>query len=260
MASAVKWVEMLGLPGSGKTSLADSVTSSSGATGCGSIVDIREARYLAAREVLRFHWTDATIGLLSGKLRRSISLSRYKHSERPFEAYRAFVANNTVVAQIALKTVIDGKASRAEKGQIFNWLFQLFADHLLIEENLNSAAMVLVDEGFCHRVVTLFGYGEAPIDEGAIRRYINSIPLPTVVFRIETKLEICEERMAQRGYPERLRNLETTGKRRVLERCLKCIEITLNELKHLNIPVRSLNNNGDLSLAKKTILSELGKL
>ncbi len=58
--------------------------------------------------------------------------------------------------------------------------------------------LILADEGFCHRLLTLYGNLVIPCDQQEIQHYLNLIPHVNGIIFISTPVNICVERMQNR--------------------------------------------------------------
>jgi len=258
MAETVKWIELLGLPGAGKTSLSNGQINWPG-EGPARPLSLLEARYRASRKALGAGGLSTLAALLPGRMKRRICLGRYKNSNMPFDACHRFIARHTTLTRIIAQTVVDRQLSEGDREWVFSWFFRLFADYQLIEEALGAPEGVVIDEGFCNRVITLFGYGVGNVDQREIDAYIEAIPLPQIVCVIKADPKLCEERMAKRGYPQRLRNLSCEKRLAVLQHCSTCVEMAVNALTTRGVYLSIVDNTASHESAIKQFADSLCK-
>ncbi|MEX1124494.1 MAG: hypothetical protein WEE53_02400 [Acidimicrobiia bacterium] len=193
-------VEFLGPPGSGKTSLARELTRSlPGAT------DLEEA----VRSAVGAGGEDGMARVVARLSRSSSSRlwrASYARSTDRFSALARFLEANP----LALETVLAAQRTRVERdrGQdmVLGWVLNLMARYRLATEWAQRDWLVL-DEGFYQRGVALFSHGFVPEDLPLLTAYLTSIPQPDLVVAVDTPLEICEDRLNQRGWSERVVDL-----------------------------------------------------
>jgi hypothetical protein len=83
--------------------------------------------------------------------------------------------------------------------------------------------------GHCSR------FGRASATGASDTGYIEAIPLPRIVCKLGADPEHCEERMARRGYPQRLCGVSREERLAVLHRCSTCIEMAVAALKNRGV-------------------------
>lgn len=206
----MKVVEFLGPPGSGKTTLARGL-----ARTLPGALDLDGAVHSAvgargedgvARTAARLSRTS------SGRLWRA----SYARSTDRFSGLARFLGANPK----ALETALAGQRARAERdsGQdlVLGWLLNLMARYQLATE-WGRTEWLVVDEGFCQRGVALFSQGFVPLDRPLLNDYLEAIPQPEAVVVVETPLGVCEQRLEQRGWSERVRHLPIDERRKFLE-------------------------------------------
>jgi hypothetical protein len=130
----------------------------------------------------------------------------YARSTDRFSGLARFISDNPK----ALETTLASQRARVERdhGQelVLGWLLNLMSRYQLASERARHDWLVL-DEGFCQRGVALFSSGFTAPDEPLLATYLSSIPQPDVVIAVDTPLEVCEDRLNQRGWSERVVDL-----------------------------------------------------
>jgi hypothetical protein len=86
---------------------------------------------------------------------------------------------------------------------------------LAVEED--SGDWLVVDEGFAQRGVALFAHGYDTSERSGLAAYLASIPRAEAVVALDVPLDVCAHRLDQRGWSERVRDLDPPGRRRFLE-------------------------------------------
>jgi len=206
----VKVVELLGPPGSGKTTLARGL-----ARTLPGALDLDGAVHSAvgARGEDGMARTAARLSRSSsGRLWRA----SYARSTDRFSGLARFLGANPKT----LETALAGQRARAERdtGQdlVLGWLLNLMARYQLATE-WGRTEWLVVDEGFCQRGVALFSGSFVPLDRSPLNDYLDAIPRPEAVVVVETPLGVCEQRLEQRGWSERVRHLPIEERRKFLD-------------------------------------------
>lgn len=211
-------IEFIGLPGSGKTTLH------------------KEA-----------------IKLLNDR----VSISRKEILNLNKETYLAelneFIEMNREFVQLFLQKRDEHFTEKKEKDFLQEIFFFLFVHYNFCKK---KEEIILFDEGFCHRVISLFfSYEKRGIDREGISLYVDHIPLPDLVFFVKTDKEKSYQRMLKRkkGFPKRLKNLKDSERKDVLKNSETVISFTIHRLKEKSLPITTINNNGSLHLAKEKL-------
>ncbi|HVR80312.1 MAG TPA: hypothetical protein VMS99_18215 [Acidimicrobiia bacterium] len=202
-------VEFLGVPGSGKTTLAGEMARSVPGT-----VDLEEA----VRSSIEARGEDAvarTVARISRSSSSRIWRAAYARSTDRFSGLTRFLGAYPDV----MRTILEGQQARAgrDRGQdlVLGWLLNLMARYQLAVE-WARADWLAVDEGFCQRGVALFSHGFDPSDQPHLDSYLGSIPQPDAVVVVDTPPQIAEARLDSRGWSERVRDLPIEERRAFL--------------------------------------------
>jgi len=220
----VRVVEFLGPPGSGKTSLARELTRS-----LPGAIDLEEA----VRAAVKARGEDGMARTAAGLSRSSSSRlwrAVYARSTDRFSGLARFLEANPR----ALETVLASQRTRAERdrGQdlVLGWMLNLMARYQLAVE-WGQRDWLVLDEGFCQRGVALFAHGFAPEDLPLLTAYLTSIPQPDLVVTVNAPFEICEDRLNQRGWSERVLALPAAERNAFLADAVTVNEAISNHLQ-----------------------------
>jgi hypothetical protein len=147
----------------------------------------------------------------------------YARSPDRFEALTRFSSAHPSY----LETISATQRERAERdlGQplVLGWILNLAARYQLATESGGDRWLV-IDEGFAQRGVALFGAGSADADLPLLDRYVTSAPRANAIVVVRAPLDICEQRLEQRGWSERVRDLGPEQRRRFLETSTRVVE------------------------------------
>jgi adenylate kinase family enzyme len=206
----VKVVELLGAPGSGKTTLARELTRSlPGAVSLEKAVRLTLGAHgedKLARAVARVTRSEG------GRIWKAV----YGRSTDRFSALVRFLAANPG----ALATFLSAQQSRVGRDRrqdlVLGWTLNLMARYQLAVEG-GGGDWLVVDEGFAQRGVALFAHGYHASERSALDAYLASVPRAEAVVALDVPLEVCADRLDHRGWSERVRDLDPAGRRRFLE-------------------------------------------
>ena len=244
-------IEFLGLPGSGKTTLArELATSLEGAAG------LEEA----VRSAVAAHGHDAS-SRAAARVSRS-SKSRiwkgvYARSTDRFDALARFLSAQPRLMEVTLAA--QRERSDRDRGQdlVLGWLLNLMARYQIATE-ADQFDSLIIDEGFCQRAVALFGFGFAPADESRLGEYLAAMPPPAFVIAVETPLAVCEERLEKRGWSERVIGLSPDVRRGFLETSSAVVEAVSDRVEEFGARLIRVDGTASIPDTVASTVSLLG--
>ncbi len=83
-----------------------------------------------------------------------------------------FLAENTALTQLFIQKVIARQFPNDEKEFLIRNFFKLFACYHVLKNSVQRKEVFLFDEGFCHKAISLFGFGEGGLDEEGNYAYL----------------------------------------------------------------------------------------
>lgn len=100
-------------------------------------------------------------------------------------------------------------------------------------------ALHLFDEGFVCRANSLFAYTDGPLDEGAVRGYLRSAPLPAALIVLRAPPDVCVERLnaKPKGLAQRMRGLNEQERNAILQKMSRIADIAGAEMQTLKVLV-----------------------
>ena len=244
-------IEFLGIPGSGKTYLLKKTAACLREHGKHALL-LDEAVYQALKTNRRSRALTVCARILPYRLGRHF-LTRFPRTadDVAYLAFQRFLQAHPTLAEMVL--ACHYHQARIAKYLDFLslfWFFDLFSKYQLVaEEQRSENNLILYDEGFAQRAVTLFGYGDPPpssfhsLDE-AIARYIENIPPPRLIFVLTASAQSVESRMKARGYPIRMQSMLPQERERCLTQAAACIKIAVEQLRKYDVNVIEIDNNG----------------
>ena len=131
----------------------------------------------------------------------------------------------------------------------FGWIVELLWSYQLASSSdANARAHLVLDEGFCNRALTLFGYQFSENDLDGLRAYIDSIPAPDLVIVVGCDDEQAASRTTKRARFGYLSNGEAI---QYTHDVARCVAATTNLLVERGIDVRTVRNDGTLADAAR---------
>jgi thymidylate kinase len=250
----MRTIELIGLPGSGKTKVRRELVKSS-RDQSPRILDLESALCEAIRahgqtvpsdEKMR---TADVLELSQIKRKRLIGRAFHKTGLR-FDRLASFAANYPELLEVIMR--IERTRGKGDQWALVNqWLFNLFARYDYISEQLNSSVVLLLDEGFAGRAVTMFAYDRPAASRRSIAEYVRSIPKPDGVVYLSCRPETCLSRLEGRtqGPPQRMMEHDVSQRRKIMRQAKRCIGVTLRTLRRMRVPVHQISTNAPLEVS-----------
>lgn len=208
---SLRVVELLGVPGSGKTTMAKALVESvPGSVSLPGAVH-RAVSLGGADQITR----------LAARITRSpesrLWKAAYARSTDRLAAIQRFIGERPRL----IETILEAQRIRASRdiGQdlTLGWLLNLMARYTLAVE-WSGANWLVIDEGFAQRCVALLAAGYVDADSPLIDAYVDSAPSPDVLVVIDTPIEVCFDRLEGSGWSERLVDADHETRRAFLEK------------------------------------------
>ncbi|MEZ4825147.1 MAG: hypothetical protein R3C61_02465 [Bacteroidia bacterium] len=250
----MKLIEFLGLPGSGKTTLVPFINSAMAENGqsvfsrqdvrllhvCGGIKKYRIAKKLPSL-VRR--------GLV--KVFFKINHTESYYAEKFIEKYPDLVA-------FVLKNSSRNGITEKVRRRSIHWFLSLGAIYQLAEETMPPDSYLLLDEGFCQKVLNLFVSVNDDTRFKKVQKYLHMIPRPDIVLYINTDESTAFERMKSRGPIKRLLNASDEELKLFLSRAKEGMDFSLEDLG-TSAKLIVLDNMRELSKGRESISEKLAQ-
>lgn len=191
--SAPVVVEFVGVPGSGKTTTADHLVEQLVLAGidAGTIVGL--ARRRAAATTL-------------GKLIRTVAPRRLGAPLLWWVFYAlgivrgvGFLLGNPGLARAVVGSQARRRGPVRTRWHIVYWFLQLVGRYRLLLDGSTGVDVLVIDDGFVHRSVHLYATSLVDPHTRSLDRYLDLIPVPDLVVRVDTDTRLCLERVIDRG-------------------------------------------------------------
>jgi hypothetical protein len=240
-------IEFIGLPGSGKSLLRHRAVESFLGDGLECLTSEeailealgRKKDDWTTRLLLRFMSRKRALDKLHAILNRS--LSRIGAESR-------FLEERGGVLQSLLNAEEFQGRSTGEKEVALARLMETAVFHQLISEEVAGSLPVFFDEGFAQRTMSLFLYPGVPPGRphtGGPDAYLDSIPLPDLLVKVEVDNQVCYSRTVHRpeGPPIRMTGMDRESALSFLEDCRLMLERSAERLSGRGVPVIPVDNN-----------------
>jgi broad-specificity NMP kinase len=218
-------VELIGTPGSGKTTLAPVV-----------IDLLREQGWTASTivDAARDHAERTPAGALivrrtSGRVRGLLLWWLFYALASVHAAM--FVLEVPRLSRTVVSTQLRRPIRMARKAHICFWFFQLAGRERFLSATAREREVLVVDDGFLHRAVHCYAsHREVPSPQ-AVAAYVNLLPGPALVVRVRCDEEICEQRVRRRGVWRHSRRLTVGELGRYLQRSDVVVDLATQQAR-----------------------------
>ena len=245
MGHAVKrYIEFLGLPGSGKTTLAREL--------CGYLnsnnhkaFQAEEALYVALRRRSHYYNVRYPIKYCSYERGKRWLHEVYRQPRFSYDPLNRFLNTHENMTAIFC-SILQRPENIQDCALLIKWLVRLCGGYQLTQENLKHDEVLVVDEGFCNRAISLFGYGSGAVDYGNLQAYVTHLPAPDLVMCVEASPATREKRLSARGYPARFKSASAQRRKELYCNFDACVSMVVAGLESRGISVLHIDNDGPL--------------
>lgn len=246
-------VEFLGTPGAGKTTLLNTAHTVFQEEGFYAYSVVEAARPLAQRTS-------------SGKVVSLISPASYrKQFLWQLFYYSSRVARLTFMRkhkQLVRYVTYSQKRRPVEAAirerRVLYWFDHLMGYYEYLTAHAQPDEVLIWDDGFVHRAVHLHASSVEIPNLTHVRTYLDLIPQPTMVIVPCTPVEVCEERILQRGIWEHFRDKSRAELRQYLISADQVVNATVDYLKAKGWLVIEVDNrHNDLAAAQEELRKKL---
>lgn len=231
-------VEMLGAPGAGKTSLLPAAKEFFNRRGLRAYLVVEAARPAAAR-------TPAgrlAARLPAGRLNRFILWQLYyvycQRYRREFNRQYSGLVESVVTYQH------NRPISGYDRRHVLRWFLHLTGSYAFLKAYLRPDEVLIIDEGFIHRVVQLFASEAEELQPHRIYEYLDAIPRPDLLIYVTASAGASRQRVFERGVWERFQRKSEAETIRFLERSQAAVEIAAGYLASSGWPMIRISNDG----------------
>jgi adenylate kinase len=252
-------LEFLGLPGAGKTTIYKLILRELASQR----VPWRSIERDAAKILAPKHrglLTKLFRGLAARELKRppdSTSAAKYK-------AFAAFVRDYPDFVRFVFES--PGTRIAPSSGSellLLGWAMeQSWSYQAVRHDNRASNALLVRDHGFCQLAISILPYRELGEDEleSQTSGYFSGVPAPKYLVVLRPSRQKVEERLAARGFPDRMKRLTPEGRAAVLDRASRCVDMGVALLRKRSVEILEIDNDGTRADLEESARSIVGKI
>lgn len=190
-SGTMTYVELVGIPGAGKSTIASALTSN-----LSDSVTLSEAVRIALSKTGH----DA-ISRLIAQFSPRLWSRIYPRSPDRFTALTRFMITQPRLVETVLAAHRHKTRRGAARTETLGYLLNMFARYqILADSGMNG--IVVNDEGFAQRAIMIFANDYDISEEILLKRYISLMPKPDILIYVETPIETCQKRVASRAWTE----------------------------------------------------------
>jgi hypothetical protein len=142
--------------------------------------------------------------------------------------------------------------------RVLYWFHHLMGYYEFLTNQAQPGEVLIWDDGFVHKAVQLHASTVETPDLAHVWMYLDLIPQPDILIVPCTPLEVCEERIVQRGLWEHFRNKSQADLRRYLTSANQVVNGILDRTKAKGWTVIEVDNSSDnLTLTQEELRRKL---
>jgi hypothetical protein len=235
-------VELVGIPGSGKSYVKMRLAQTPSAVG--RLADFRQtAAELRLARMLGLRNGGGPLAWLPARWRRRAAESVSRRLGIVDERCLAdYVEAHPEVYDLILGNLVGATKSPGERALLLSWFHRLMGDLRLVEESAGARRVMLLEEGFAQRGISLFAFSPEAMPT-ALSDYAGAVPAPEVLVVVRASLETAFRRLDRRGWPHRAGALDTAGRQRFLAHCSDLVEATVAAFRFRGTPMLEIDND-----------------
>lgn len=246
-------IEFLGTPGAGKTTLLKAARTFFQDNGFQAYSVVDAARPLAQRT-------------FPGKLVNRFSPASYRKQLLWQVFYYSSLINRRnfkrkhprLIKYVTYSQPRRPAEAAVRERRVLYWFYHLIGYYEFLTKHVQPGEVLIWDDGFVHRAVHLHASRVETPDLGQVRAYLDLIPQPDLLIVPCTPIEICEERIMQRGIWEHFRNKSRAELKQYLTSANQVVIGTVNYVKAKGWTVIEVDNSsGNLAAAPEELQKKL---
>lgn len=133
----------------------------------------------------------------------------------------------------------------ADRQHVLYWWFHLIGYYQFLKPRLQPGEALLLDEGFVHRVVQLGASDHEDIDQGHLITYLDLIPKPDLLVFVDAPVELCEQRVYQRGLWERFQDKTPLQVSQYIANSQRVVNFAIDQINSRDWPIIEVENSGE---------------
>ena len=248
-------VELIGSPGCGKTSLIPSLVKKFSEQDFNPFTVVEASRPVVSRTLIgKSINTFLPESLRDPLLWQVFYFSAYLSRRSFSKGYPNLVAH-------VRKTQSIREVPAEERGHALYWWFHLSGYYQFLKPRLYTNEVLILDEGFSHRVVQLFASDFESSNRGDVLIYLDLIPRPDILICVNAPASICEQRVHERGLWSRMQHKSRQQISQFVSNSHSIIDAAVKELKLKEWVIVDIDNSGaGLAPAEEELSGKLSHL
>jgi broad-specificity NMP kinase len=230
----MRWIELAGIPGSGKTTLYKALVSRYRQSGQLSTIDDFYAYLISGSWSYKQRLKAWLAGGFTDEQVKSQYLKQNLEKKLLYDYMLAHIAHLRYFLEAM------GERNADEEKNTLNWMLRVFAYRHAAEQVLNRDQVLLIDEGFCQRLITLCISPQKTPVPGHLERYPTLLPSLDTVIYLKVDVDTAYKRIQERGLPLRLQGKSEQEIRQFLSDADNALETAVQTLAAQNVPVMTV--------------------
>lgn len=190
--------------------------------------------------------------LMSGKLQRFLLWQVFYVFSY---AYRSrFAKQHPVLMQTVLNFQKRRPISGFDRKHVLHWFLHLTGSYEFLKAYAQPGDMLILDEGFVHRVVQLFASENEQPDFGKVAEYLKLIPKPDLIVFLKASSEVCRQRVFERGLWKRFQVKEIEETNRFIQNAHLIVNFAVEFIQEMGWAVFEVDNDGQGIAASRAAL------
>lgn len=252
METSLKHVELLGIPGAGKTTTVEPVCDSLREHGIRPMLPVELLRVGISRE-----WSfypGVVLRILPRSFGRRLACSHFVVDGRLMKGITYHHALYALCERYLEQAANARAFSSEEVEKVRRWFYRLVGSYALFERSGRPEEALVLEEGFALRAITLFAYGQGDIQRAVISSYAREMPAPDMVYFLVTTPETALRRIRSRDWiPSRLVDKGDFEILAFLRRAAEIAELTAGILEKRGTSVLRIDAEPQVSAVEQAI-------
>lgn len=235
-------VEFVGTPGAGKTTLALRLVSLLQRQAVPATTMIDAARPQVAR---------TRVGRVINRVINVIPNARARHALQWWMFYVlglayavAFARERRALTRLVLRAQLHRPLPLRRRLHILFWHLQLCGRYRFLTVTANPGEVLVIDDGFMHRAVTLHASHREKPSAAAIARYLDLVPPPDLIVLTIADSDVCEKRIRERGVWKHSRDLTRAELAKLVANCELAADLAVTNARLRDWAVVGVANSG----------------
>jgi thymidylate kinase len=249
-------IEFIGAPGAGKTTLMPSVIEFFQERGIDTFTVVEAARPFAQRTVIG----KVVQALTPASLRQPLLWQVFYR----FSVWRRwqFRQKHPQLMQFLWASQANRPpAADVQQRKVLYWFDRLTGYYTFLQAYARPNEVLVLDEGFVHRVVQLFSSSVEKPSREEIVTYLDMVPRPDLVIFTHAPRDICERRIYGRGLWDRARHKDATEISQFVANAYLAVNLAAEHMRQKEWTMIAVDNGrDDLAATQAELRHQLAKV